>query len=848
VTGIVYGLGIGPGDPDLITVKARDVLARVPVVAYPAPEGGTSLVRAIAAPHVPAGRIEIVLSTPMTTDRYPALDVYDRAAENIAAHTAAGRDVAVLCEGDPFLYGSFMYLYERLAARCRVEVVPGVSSLGAVAAAAGVPLAAGNATLLVLPAPLPESTLAKHLAAAEAAVIVKVGRHLAKVRRVLGRLGRDNGAVYVERATMAGQRVAPLAAIADDAAPYFSAILVPPAVARQPRAALAPAGCALVALTAEAGHTASRLRTALPGSSVHGLAGRIDGAEVAFTDTASHLRRLFATGTPIVGVCAAGILIRALATVIADKRQEPPVLAVAEDGSAVVPLLGGHHGGHALTRAVAAALGAFPAITAAGDLRLGFAVDDPPPGWRMANPGAAKAVSAALLAGEPVALRVEAGDAGWLRGSGAPFAADAGLAVTVSDRADAATSDGTSLVLRPPVLAVGVGCERNAAPDPVVAFVLETLDRHGLARDAVSCVASLDLKADEPAVHAVASALGVPARFFTADELEAEAPRLVTPSATVFREVGCHGVAEGAALAAAGAEAVLAVAKTKGPRATCAVARARRDIVAADVGQPRGRLAVVGLGPGCADWRTPEATRVLSEATDVVGLQLYLDLAKDLVAGKACHATLLSEETARARLALELAAGGRAVALVSSGDAGIYGMASLVFELLEREPEPAWRRIAVTVVPGLSALQAAAARIGAPLGHDFCAVSLSDLLTPWPDIERRLRAAADGDFVVALYNPVSKRRTWQLAAARDILLAGRPPETPVVLARNLGREGERIDVVALADLEPGHADMLTLVVVGSSHTRAFEAGGRRWVFTPRGYAAKAANVTTGAAS
>jgi cobalt-precorrin 5A hydrolase/precorrin-3B C17-methyltransferase len=239
---------------------------------------------------------------------------------------------------------------------------------------------------------------------------------------------------------------------------------------------------------------------------------------------------------------------------------------------------------------------------------------------------------------------------------------------------------------------------------------------------------------------------------------------------------------------------------------------------------------------------------VLSEATDVVGLQLYLDLAKDLVAGKACHATLLSEETARARLALELAAGGRAVALVSSGDAGIYGMASLVFELLEREPEPAWRRIAVTVVPGLSALQAAAARIGAPLGHDFCAVSLSDLLTPWPDIERRLRAAADGDFVVALYNPVSKRRTWQLAAARDILLAGRPPETPVVLARNLGREGERIDVVALADLEPGHADMLTLVVVGSSHTRAFEAGGRRWVFTPRGYAAKAANVTTGAAS
>jgi cobalt-precorrin 5A hydrolase/precorrin-3B C17-methyltransferase len=200
---------------------------------------------------------------------------------------------------------------------------------------------------------------------------------------------------------------------------------------------------------------------------------------------------------------------------------------------------------------------------------------------------------------------------------------------------------------------------------------------------------------------------------------------------------------------------------------------------------------------------------------------------------------------------MELAGQGRCVALVCSGDAGIYAMATLVFELIEKGglSDPA-RRIAIEVSPGISALQAAAARAGAPLGHDFCTISLSDLLTPWPDIVRRVRAAAEGDFVIAFYNPVSKRRRTQLAHSKEVLLQHRPADTPVILAANLGRDGETVRVVPLAELDVDDVDMLTVVLVGSSQTRTVKTGdGRQWVYTPRGYAAKEgtgiASSTTG---
>jgi precorrin-2/cobalt-factor-2 C20-methyltransferase len=226
VTGTLYGLGVGPGDPELITLKAHRILQSAPVIAWPAPLEGESMARRIASPHLPQGRIEIPIRMPISTDRFPVEDIYDQAAEDLGGHLSAGRDVAVLCEGDPFVYGSFMYLFARMADRYTVEVVPGISSLTAGAAALGAPLAARNDVLSVVPAPLPEKALEQRLAAADAAVIIKIGRHLGKLRRVMERLGLDEQARYVEYATMAEQTVRPFAEVSGDEAPYFSMVLV----------------------------------------------------------------------------------------------------------------------------------------------------------------------------------------------------------------------------------------------------------------------------------------------------------------------------------------------------------------------------------------------------------------------------------------------------------------------------------------------------------------------------------------------------------------------------------------------------------------------------------------------
>ncbi len=570
------------------------------------------------------------------------------------------------------------------------------------------------------------------------------------------------------------------------------------------------------------------------GADLHGLKGRVERADLVFAETLPHVRALFAAGRPVIGFCAAGILIRAVAPLLADKRAEPPLIAVAGDGSAAVPLLGGHHGANALAARIAAMLGGVAAITTAGDVQLGIALDEPPAGWSVANPEAAKAVAAELLAGHPVRLEVEAGDAGWL--SGLPTAEEAEMAVRVADHEVMPGDD--ELLLHPPSLALGVGCERDCDPQELWELVTATLDGEGLSPASVACVVSVDVKADEPAVHALAQRLGVPARFFPPARLEEETPRLVTPSEVVFAEVGCHGVSEAAALAAVGPQGELVVPKAKSKRATCAVARAPGCIEAASVGRPRGKLWIVGIGPGTEFWRTPEASRAIADSDALVGYGLYLDLLGPLAEGKPRHESGLGSEEVRARKALDLAAEGQTVSLVCSGDAGIYALATLVFELLDRENRTDWNRLDVVVTPGVSALQAAAARIGAPINHDFCTISLSDLLTPWEVIEQRLRGAALADFVVAFYNPVSQRRRDQLAKARDILLTGRPGSTPVILARQLGRPEEEVTVIRLDELTPDHADMLTLVMVGNKESRVIDRAGRRWVYTPRGYAKK----------
>ena len=603
---------------------------------------------------------------------------------------------------------------------------------------------------------------------------------------------------------------------------------------------------AIVILSDAALPLARRIADALDGQ-VHGLARRVaDGADVTFDDTGAHLSALFLDGRPIVALMASGAVIRLLAPHLSDKTREPPVLAVAEDGSAVVPLLGGHHGANDLARKIAGLVDGFAAVTTAGDLKFGVALDAPPEGWVLANPENSKQVMADLVAGGTARL---VGDAPWLTGSTLPLSADGRVVLSVSDKAIAAPANG--LLYHPRRLVLGIGCERGASGAEALELALESLAQAGLSPAAVGLVASIDVKADETAVHQVADHFGCPARFFDAATLEAETPRLKHPSDIVFAEVGCHGVAEGAALAAVGAAGELIAEKRKSRRATCAIGRAPRPFAQADLpGRARGRLMVVGIGPGSDGWRSPEVSQMVAASTDLVGYSLYLDLLGPLANGKARHDFDLGKEEARVRHAMELAGEGRSVALVCSGDAGIYAMATLVFELLDKAdgPEgltPQARRIEIAVSPGISALQAAAARAGAPLGHDFCTISLSDLLTPWEDIQRRVRAAGEGDFVIAFYNPVSKKRRTQLAWARDTLLEHRPASTPVILATNLGRAGETIRVVPLGSLDVDDVDMLTVVVVGSSNSSTVTTGdGRNWVYTPRGYARKEGTAMT----
>ena len=390
-----------------------------------------------------------------------------------------------------------------------------------------------------------------------------------------------------------------------------------------------------------------------------------------------------------------------------------------------------------------------------------------------------------------------------------------GAAVRVTDRMVEPGAGG--VVLRPASLVVGVGSSSGADPAGIAELVAGALAAAGLARDAVGLVASVDLKRGEPGIVALAGELGVELRTFPAEALAAVA--VPTPSAVVEAAVGTPSVAEAAALLAAGPDAELVVTKQRSPEATVAVARRAR---------PEGHLAVVGLGPGDPAWRTPAAAAAVRGADVVIGYGLYVDLAADLLAPH--HEVVRSPigaETDRCREALERAAAGQRVALVCSGDPGVFAMASLVCELA-----PALGNPPLAVVPGVTAAYGAAAVLGAPLGHDHAMVSLSDLLTPWPLIERRLVAVAEGDLAVSFYNPRSQRRTWQLGRALKILAAHRPADCPVAVVSDVSRAGrQRIVRTTLARFDPTVVDMLSLVVVGSSTTR--------WqgdhMITPRGY-------------
>ncbi|HVW31343.1 MAG TPA: precorrin-3B C(17)-methyltransferase [Acidimicrobiia bacterium] len=512
-------------------------------------------------------------------------------------------------------------------------------------------------------------------------------------------------------------------------------------------------------------------------------------------------------------VCATGIAVRAIAPLLAGKTADPAVVVVDDGGRFALALTGGHRGGaNVLAREVAALLGAEPVVTTATD-GAGLPALDALPGFTAT--GDLAAVTRAWLDGAPPGVTVDEALDGWPlpRGLGPAGAGKAG--VTVTDRS---TTGAGEVALHPPSLVLGVGSSSGADPEALHRLVAGTLGAAGLAIEAVGSVATVDRKAHEPAIVELAAALGVELRTFPADRLAAVP--VPNPSAAVETAVGTPSVAEAAALAAAGPGGRLVVEKHRSADATVAVARRAG---------PAGHLAGVGLGPGDARLRTPAAAGAVRHADVVIGYGPYVDLAGDLLGP---HQTVvrspIGAEAERCTEALDRAAAGERVALVCSGDPGVYAMASLVWELAADHGQPP-----VTVVPGVTAALAAAAVLGAPLGHDHAAVSLSDLLTPWPVIERRLHAVADGDFVVSLYHPRSKRRTAQLEAALAILAGRRPRSTPAAIVTDAGRPAERVVRTTLAGLDPEQVDMLSLVVVGASTTRWL---GPRMV-TPRGYRA-----------
>ncbi len=567
---------------------------------------------------------------------------------------------------------------------------------------------------------------------------------------------------------------------------------------------------AIVVLGQNSVIVARKIISVLPGATLYGLAGRTSGVDVSFTNFGETLRELFAQGTPLIGICAAGILIRTLAPMLGDKRQEPPVIAVAEDGSAVVPLLGGLGGVNDLARRIAQALEVKPAITTTGDLRLGTTLLSPPAGYHLANPDDAKKFISDLLAGAQVRLE---GIAPWLSNSKLPINPNGDLTIQITE--GLVTPTPNCLVYHPATIAIAISGMVGDGEEAVV-LVHQLLADAALAPTSVAGIFAPITAAADPAIHAVASALRVPVRFFTLNKLESLLSQGYSP-------------AQAAAIAATGTSPI-------SPSAHIAIAIAQKPIDPNTIGQPRGRLAIIGTGPGGAQWMSKEVKEILKSATDLVGYKTYLDLIGSLGDGKERHESDNREEEARATMALDLAASGRYVAVVSSGDPGIYAMATAVFEVCDRYAKPEWDSIDIHVAPGISAMQAAAAAIGAPLGHDFCAISLSDILKPWAAIEQRIAAAAEADFVIAFYNPVSKERTWQLAEARNILLLHRTPDTPVVLARNLGRPGQTVKVITLDQLAPATADMRTIILVGSTKTRTIKRNdGSIWVYTPRRY-------------
>ncbi|ALQ01218.1 MULTISPECIES: precorrin-3B C(17)-methyltransferase [Pseudomonas] len=549
--------------------------------------------------------------------------------------------------------------------------------------------------------------------------------------------------------------------------------------------------------------TARRIQQRYPDALIHGLAARVEGVDRQYLEFGATLRELYQLNTPIIALCAAGIVIRTLAPLLLEKGAEPPVLAVAEDGSAVVPLLGGLGGVNVMARDIAATLQVAPAITTSGELRFGTCLLNPPSGYSLGDLEQGKRFVSDLLAGEPV--RIE-GAAPWLDQAQLPQDPQARRTIHVGHaERDASTHE---LLIYPRSVAVVVSAEVADLPGAIRA----ALQQAKVALQSLACLVAADTLMASVALREAALELGVALRFVVMTGDAATLARSSVPAVNILSATD-----------------------------NLAIAVAAQPLEVAQIGRSRGRLAVIGLGPGAAELMVPAVKAELARATDVLGYETYVRMAGPFRDDQVLHCTDNREEMQRARHAFELAAQGRSVIVVSSGDPGVFAMAAAVLEALHESSDPAWHQVDLEILPGVSASLATAAQAGAPLGHDFCVMSLSDNLKPWSIIEKRLDLAAEADLALAFYNPISRARPWQLGRALEIVGQHRTPETPVVLGRDIGRPGQTLRVTTLGQLTAEQVDMRTMVLIGSSTTCVFpRASGGNWVYTPRWYGLKPA--------
>ncbi|MDJ0704833.1 MAG: precorrin-3B C(17)-methyltransferase [Leptolyngbyaceae cyanobacterium MO_188.B28] len=596
-----------------------------------------------------------------------------------------------------------------------------------------------------------------------------------------------------------------------------------------------------------------------------------------------HLADLWPHRQGFVFCLATGAVVRLIAPLLGHKSVDPAVVVVDETAQFAISLCGGHQGGaDQLTRLVAQHLDATPVLTgAANRLRLpGIDILGDPFGWRKGT-GAWTAVSAAIARSEAVQIIQDCGSPLWRDNLppdhpfqfGFPEYPAAGeepaippkgrVWISLIQRRFSPDADFPKVQWHPRVLWIGIGCERGASRSLIETAIQKVCQVHHLAIDAIAGLATIDLKSDEVGLVELSRDRRWPLRCFPAEALR-NIP-VPTPSEVVAAAVGTASVAEAAAILAASGrdggdvetqhvasesegerrkESKIQNPKSKIPNpalrvtkqiirlpnepgaVTVAIAQAEQEYIGR-----KGQIWLVGTGPGRLDQITSAAKAAIAQADAIIGYSLYIDLIRPLVRpGQIVEAMPITQERQRAQRAIDLGRWGLRVAVVSSGDCGVYGMAGLVLEQLQvqgwdgEDPE-------IQVFPGITALQAAASRVGAPIMHDFCAISLSDLLTPWEVIEKRLEAAAQADFVVALYNPRSKTRTKQSAIAQRIFLQYRHPETSVALVQSAYRQEENITLTTLVGCLDHPINMLTTVLIGNRTTLVH----RNWMITPRGY-------------